>query len=60
MAKDGLLKKQKENFHFSHVCRKRDYLCMEKLNVNQELEFHILECVYNLQRICQKGYLKDN
>ena len=72
----GLSEEQKEQLRFSQVGRKSDYVHMEmtngrKVNVLQGLELHtrvfnaeeqkkIVECVYNLQRMGQKGMLKGN
>ena len=72
----GLSEEQKEQLRFSQVGRKNDYVHMEmtngrKVNVLQGLELHtrvfnaeeqkkIVECVYNLQRMGQKGMLKGN
>lgn len=70
---NGLSEEQKEQIRFSQVGRKKDFVHMEKIdgkstNVLKGLELHtkvfnseeqknIVECVYNLQRMGQKGQL---
>ncbi|XVF00692.1 hypothetical protein REPUB_Repub04eG0023200 [Reevesia pubescens] len=72
---NGLSEEQKERIRFSQVGRKKDFVHMEKINgkstnVIKGLELHtmvfnaeeqkkIVECVYNLQRMGQKGQLRD-
>ena len=71
---NGLSEEQKEQIRFSQVGRKKDFVHMEKINgkstnVLKGLELHtkvfnaeeqkkIVECVYNLQRMGQKGQLR--
>ncbi|XVE67365.1 hypothetical protein DITRI_Ditri08aG0154600 [Diplodiscus trichospermus] len=72
---NGLSEEQKEHIRFSQVGRKKDFVHMEKINgkstnVLKGLELHtkvfnaeehkkIVECVYNLQRMGQKGQLRE-
>lgn len=72
----GVTEEQKEQLRFSQVGRKKDYVHIErvngrKVNVLQGLELYtqvfnpeeqkkIVECVYDLQRMGQKGLLKGN
>lgn len=72
---NGLSEEQKEQIRFSQVGRKKDFVHMEKIdgkstNVLKGLELHtkvfnseeqknIVECVYNLQRMGQKGQLSE-
>ncbi|TYG74772.1 hypothetical protein ES288_D04G209100v1 [Gossypium darwinii] len=72
---NGLSEEQKEHIRFSQVVRKKDFVHMEKINgksmnVLKGLELHtkvfnaeeqkkIIECVYNLQRMGQKGQLRE-
>lgn len=69
-----LLEEQKEHLRFKQVGRKKDFLYLERIdgrstNVLKGLELHtrvfdaeeqkkIVECVYNLQRMGQKGQLR--
>uniref|UniRef100_A0A5B7BYQ0 Putative Oxidoreductase n=1 Tax=Davidia involucrata TaxID=16924 RepID=A0A5B7BYQ0_DAVIN len=71
---NGLSEEQKEHIRFAQVGRKKDYVHTERIdgkatNVLQGLELHtrvfnaveqkkIVECVYNLQRMGQKGQLR--
>lgn len=72
---NGLLEEQKENVRFAQVGRKKNFVHMERINgrqtnVLQGIELHtqvfnveeqkkIVECVYNLQRMGQKGQLRE-
>ncbi|XP_022748612.1 RNA demethylase ALKBH5-like [Durio zibethinus] len=72
---NGLSEEQKEQIRFLQVGRKKDFVHMEKINgkstnVLKGLELHtevfnaeerkkIVECVYNLQRMGQKGQLRE-
>ncbi|KAK6254039.1 hypothetical protein QUC31_015759 [Theobroma cacao] len=72
---NGLSEEQKEQIRFSQVGRKKDFFHMEKINgkatnVLKGLELHtkvfnaeeqkkIVECVYSLQRMGQKGQLRE-
>ncbi|XVF45761.1 hypothetical protein PTKIN_Ptkin02bG0232100 [Pterospermum kingtungense] len=72
---NGLSEEQKEQIRFSHVGRKKDFVHVEKIdgkstNVLKGLELYtkvfnaeeqkkIVECVYNLQRMGQKGQLRE-
>ncbi|KAE8702262.1 phosphatidylinositol-4-phosphate 5-kinase 8-like [Hibiscus syriacus] len=72
---NGLSEEQKERIRFSQVGRKRDFVHTERVdgrptNVLKGLELHtkvfnakeqsrIVECVYNLQRMGQKGQLRE-
>lgn len=71
---NGLSEEQKEQFRFSRVGRKKDFVCSERINgkptnILKGLELHtkvfnpeeqkkIVECVYNLQRMGRKGQLR--
>ncbi|XVE94057.1 hypothetical protein REPUB_Repub01dG0247500 [Reevesia pubescens] len=75
MIDNGLSEEQKEHIRFSQVERKKDFVHMEKIsgistNVLKGLELHtkvfnaeeqkkIVECVYDLQRMGQKGQLRE-
>ncbi|OMO75349.1 Oxoglutarate/iron-dependent dioxygenase [Corchorus capsularis] len=72
---NGLSEEQKEQIRFSQVGRKKDFVHMENINgrgtnVLKGLELHtqvfnaeeqkkIVECVYDLQRMGQKGQLRE-
>ncbi|KAF5743918.1 hypothetical protein HS088_TW08G00506 [Tripterygium wilfordii] len=74
-AENGLSEEQKEQIRVSEVGRKKDFVHYERIggkatNVIQGLELHtkvfnaeeqktIVECVYELQRMGQKGRLRD-
>ncbi|KAM7474618.1 hypothetical protein LguiB_021861 [Lonicera macranthoides] len=70
-----LLEEQKEHLRFKQIGRQKDFLYLERIdgrptNVLKGIELHtrvfdaeeqkkIVECVYNLQRMGQKGQLKE-
>ncbi|KDP38875.1 hypothetical protein JCGZ_05032 [Jatropha curcas] len=74
MTDNGLSEEQKEQIRFSKVGKKKDFVCIERVNgkstnILQGLELHtkvfnaeeqkkIVECVYNLQRMGQKRQLR--
>lgn len=74
-AGNGLSENQKEQLRISQIRRKKDFVYSEKVNgrmtnVVQGLELHIgvfnpeeqktiVECVYDLQRMGQKGQLRE-
>lgn len=71
----GLSEEEKEQIRLSQIGRKKDFVHIERIdgrtmNVIQGLELHtrvfnseeqkkIVECVYNLQRMGQKGMLRE-
>lgn len=73
-SSNGLPEEQKERMRFSQVGRKKDFVHIERIegketNVLRGLELYtevfnteeqkkIVECVYNLQRMGQKGLLR--
>ncbi|GAV61162.1 2OG-FeII_Oxy_2 domain-containing protein [Cephalotus follicularis] len=75
VADNRLSEDQKERIRFSQVGREKDFVYMEMINgkttnVLKGLELHtrvfnaeeqknIVECVYNLQRMGQKGHLRE-